>query len=337
MASGRVGGTRSKIRGQVGDIIYQVVRNADGSYTQISYGKPEDITQTITPKLQAQRMCTSMVEALMRDLRPVATISMQSAANKSKSLNAFSSYNLQLVARDCQAHWNGGNAFYYPATANVGTPAEQMGGRYMLSSGTWQYDGFDAVVHLPEPWRVWRTSSMFGKRFAGIRFDLDPNGENVERFLRRHFMSALDQLVFCAFHDWSDYDIDPDMPVYYTRHSYLIASFDSTIPPELEITPELLAVMFSIESDWPIYQALSDDGRAYYIGFLIDNENLNAYFYNYGGFTISMMEGKKKISSSSYKVVDGDIDGYLLNQAPADVFGSWMGEPNVKPWPSPFV
>lgn len=104
MASGRVGGTRSKIRGQVGNVVYQVKRNDDGTYTQISYGKAEDVTATITPRLQAQRMCTSMVEALMRDLKEVGRISMQSAANKSKSLNAFSSYNQDLIKKGVDAN-----------------------------------------------------------------------------------------------------------------------------------------------------------------------------------------------------------------------------------------
>ena len=41
MASGRVGGARAKVRGQVGDLIYQVVRNDDGSYSQEVYAKAE--------------------------------------------------------------------------------------------------------------------------------------------------------------------------------------------------------------------------------------------------------------------------------------------------------
>lgn len=337
MASGRVGGTRSKIRGQVGDVIYQVVRNADGTYTQISYGKAENVTNTITPRLQAQRMCTSMVEALMRDLRPVATISMQSAANKSKSLNAFSSYNVQLVARDCQANWYSGNKFYYPRTGNLGTPSEQMGGLYMISSGTWQFNGFDAVVHLVRPERVWPYARFIGKRFAGLMFALKPAGETVELFLRRHYMTPLDGLVFCCFHDWIDSDADPDDPVYCTRHSYVLMQFDTTIDLSAQISPELLKSMFIVDSDWEVFQEVSDDGTAFYIGLLIDNDNDGAYFYTYGGFSISYMEGKKKVSSSFFKSVEGDAANYFSGQAPADVFGTWMGEPRRIPYPSPFV
>lgn len=336
MASGRVGGTRSKIRGQVGDVIYQVVRNDDGSYTQISYGKPEDVTQTITPRLQAQRMCTSVIEALMRDLKPIGTICMQSAANKSKSLNAFSSFNLQLIARDCQSHWYSGNQFYYPKTGNIGTPSEQMGGRFMLSSGTWPYNAFDGVSHLIEPWRVWANATMFGKRFCGLRFRLLGQPETLANFYRRHYMTSLDTICFACFHDWIDYESTPDDPIYCTRHSYMIIKLDSSITPESIVTPELLKNLFKVDSDWDIFQQVSDDGLDYYIGLLIDNENLNAYFYTYGAFTISMMEGKKKISSCQMSWDQDYIDRYLVGHAPADVMGTWMGEPSLVPYPSPF-
>lgn len=337
MASGRVGGTRSKIRGQVGGTIYQVVRNADGTYTQISYGKPEDVTQSITPRLQAQRMCTCIVEALMRDLKPVATISMQSAANKSKSLNAFSSYNLQLVARDCKANWYGNNKFYYPATINIGEPDEELGGRFMISSGTWQYNGFDEIVYLVDLIPVWPYREFLGKRFTGMRFRLSSRSETVGEFLKRHYMSSLDTLVFCCFHDWQESDPEIDDPVYYTRHSYVIAAVNSTIPPETIITPEVLDQLFVTNSDWEVFRRVSDSGQDYYIGILVDNEGANAYIYTMGGFTISYLEGKKKISSSSFVPADPDVERYFMSGCPADVFGSWMGTPSVVPYPSPFV
>lgn len=337
MASGRVGGTRSKIRGQVGDIIYQVVRNADGTYTQTSYGKPEDVTNTITPRLQAQRMCTSMVEALMRDLKPIGNICMQSAANKSKSLNAFSSYNLQLVARDCKENWYDNNHFYFPTTANIGTPHEQMGGRYMLSSGTWQYNGFDALVHIVDIYSIWPFVSFRGKRFCGMKFAMASQPETVSNFLKRHFMSALDMLCFASLHSWIDLESNPDDPTFCTRHSYIKAQVNSTVDPNALVSESVLLELFSLESDWEVFAKMSDRGDAFYIGLLIDNENENGYFHTYGGFTISYLEGKKKISSSTMNLLPDEDTEYFTGSAPADVFGTWMGEPRVKPWPSPFV
>lgn len=336
MASGRVGGTRSKIRGQVGDIIYQVVKNADGTYTQTSYGKPEDVTQTITPRLQAQRMCTSMVEALMRDLAPIGKICMQSAANKSKSLNAFSSYNLQIVARDCKENWYENNHFYFPTTANIGSPAEQLGGRFMLSSGTWQYNGFDSLVHVTNMYDILPFAQYVGKRFCGMRFDLMVGNETVQGFLNRHFMSSLDMLCFAALHSEIDFENNPEDPQFTTKHSWLKAQVVSTIDPNSWISESVLDQLFECESDIEVFRAMSNDRRAYFIGFMIDNENLNAYFHTYGGFTISYLEGKKKISSSTMTLIPDEDVNYFVGSAPADVFGTWMGEPNVKPYPSPF-
>ena len=336
MASGRVGGTRSKIRGQVGDVIYQVVRNDDGTYTQISYGKPEDVTATITPRLQAQRMCTCMVEALMRDLKEVGRISMQNAANKSKSLNAFSSFNIQLVAADCKQHWYGGNKFYYPYTNNIGTPSEQLGGEFLLSSGTWQYNGFDEVVHLLDPENVWRNAYYLGKRFAGIRFSIGSEPETVATFLNRHYLTLLDRMVFACFHDWWKVDPDVEERIHYTKHSYIFVDVNTGIGQGTLISETVLKDLFITTSDMEVLCKMSDDGRSYYIGFLIDNKNNDAFFYTEGAFTISKMEGKAKISSSFLNQVPEDEGQYFLGQAPADVFGSWMGEPTKKPYPSPF-
>lgn len=337
MASGRVGGTRSKIRGLVGDVIYQVVRNDDGTYTQISYGKPEDVTQSITPRLQAQRMCTSMVEALMRDLRPIASISMQSAANKSKSLNAFSSYNLQLVARDCKANWYGGGQFYYPATFNLGTESEQLGGAYMLSSGTWQYNGFDEVVFTTEAQRIWPFAWALGKWFAGVRFSVNIERETVGDFLRRHYMSSLDSICFACFHDWYDWEADPDDPTWFTRYSYIIAKLNTSIPPETLLTVDVLTRLFSFESDWTVQAGVDGVGNNFYFGIMVDNSNQSQMIYSYGAFTVSYLEGKKKTSASSFRIVPDWFDEYISNNNPANVMGTWMGTPSVKPYPSPFV
>lgn len=337
MASGRVGGTRSKKRGQVADVIYQVVRNPDGTYTQISYGKPENITQTITPRLQAQRMCTCMVEALMRDLKPIGNICMQSAANKSKSLNAFSSYNLTLVAQDCKVNWYSGNQYYYPATIEVGTAAEQMGGRFMLSAGTWQYNGFDELVSVMSPINIWPHRDYLGKWFCGMRFRLNGNGETIGSFLQRHWLTSLDSVCFAGLHSWIDFETDPDDPIFTTRHSYIIAKLNSAVAPELPVSESTLNQLFVCDSDWDVLKKCSGDGRDYYIGFLVDHENLDARFHTYGGFTISYMEGKKKISSSRMVLDTNESDTYFTGHAPANCFGYWMGEPRVNPYPSPFT
>lgn len=337
MASGRVGGTRSKKSGQVGDTIYQVVKNPDGSYTQIVYGKPEDVTQTITPRLQAQRMCMSMVEALMRDLKEVGRISMQAYANKSKSLNAFSSFNTQLVANDCKSNWYGGGKFHYPPTDFIGSMHEQIGGAWMLSSGTWQFNGFDSLLYKYSPIDLFPYRQYILSEFVGMRFTMLSGPETVDHFLRRHYMTVLDSLVFVAFQTEAIQDPESGDIDEATKYVYFIATINTSIPSDTIITEQVLKDLFVCKSSFDVFKMMSDDGKGFYMGLMTDNEQDIYRVQSYGGFTISYMEGKKKISSSSMTLVQENFDNYLYNYCPADIFGTWMGEPRIKPYPSPFI
>jgi hypothetical protein len=143
-------------------------------------------------------------------------------------------------------------------------------------------------------------------------------------------------MVFACFHDWWEVDPDAEERIYYTKHSYIFVDINTGIGQGQVISESVLKELFIVTSDMEVLCKMSDDGRSFYIGFLIDNENDDAYFYTEGAFTISKMEGKAKISSSFLNQVPEDEGQYFLGQAPADVFGSWMGEPTKKPYPSPF-
>ena len=128
MAISRVGGTKGKLSGQVGSTIYQIRKNADGTFTQIAYNKGERTETTFSPKLQAQRMCMGMVESLMKQLKPLIGISFQAGTNKTKSCNAFSAANLRLVQRDCMEHWYANNKFVFPRQYKGYPDFSELGG-----------------------------------------------------------------------------------------------------------------------------------------------------------------------------------------------------------------
>ena len=204
MASGRVGGTRSKISGQIGQEVYQIRKNPDGTYSQIVNAKGEISVNYTTPRLQAQRMCTSMVEAMMRDLKEVASISMQSAANKSKSLNAFSSYNLQLVARDCKANWFANNQFVYPELNRFDIKQRDLGGLYMLSSGSLQFNVFAGHAEYENPSGGLVNYPNATHTPEGVYFRLPNYGCTISEFLRANRMTRLDYVVCCFFGSYAE-------------------------------------------------------------------------------------------------------------------------------------
>lgn len=336
MASGRVGGTRSKISGQVGDVIYQVRRNEDGSYSQVVYGKPEKVSPTATPKTQAQQMCTAIVEAMMRDLREVGRISMQSGVNKSKSLNAFSSMNLQLVAQDCKAHWYEGNQFFYPTREMKGATNEALGGRFMLSAGTLQYDCFGSkVMWLPER-NDWVVPNPLNYRYYGLSWPAPNVGETVGEYLRRRRMTRLDSVCYAAFVEWLDTWSIEGETIDNTKYIWLIASVNPDMPDDTILTQSTFTSLFLVDSNHSYMLRVSDATGELFMGFQIDVREKEEHLYFDGAFTISWADGKKKISTAYMLPTDGDTDGYLLGYAPADVFHSWFPQGDGARAPSPF-
>lgn len=336
MATGRVGGTKAKIRGQVGNEIYQIRKNEDGTYTQIVLEKGVRTETETSERLQAQRMCTAMVEAFMRDVKLVGQISMQSAKNKTASLNALSSFNLKLVAQDCKDHWYGGNDFFYPYMNNKGTITEQVGGCYLLSSGSLTYDFFDSVVSTDESWKYFNGVLYWYEGFAFLNFEgLNPS-MSVADFLKARRMSRLDYVVLVVFRSWFEWDSTGEERDHYTKHEYIIAQINPEIGDQERLTSQNLQRLFRIKSSGNYRVVVSRDETRLGIGFIIDYYNSDERIYFAGGFSISYLTGKKLVSSSAMISTDEMGGEFLAGGMPTSVFYSWM-RARVNPhWPSPF-
>ena len=336
MASGRVGGTRSKISGQVGKDIYEVRRNPDGTYTQIVYAKGEPTATTTTPRLQAQRMCTAMVESMMRDLKEVAKISMQSAANKSKSLNAFSSWNLQRVAQDCKANWYGNNQFTFPYTLDVVQNLADLGGPYMMSAGTLQFNCFDELAHIKMAGRYYDNIRYPRNLLNGLKFIAKVSQVTLSEFMKKHRMTRIDILVYPFYRLWETIDPKTEEPVMHAKNEYIMLQINPAIPDSAVLSSSVINQLFLIKSSVDVSVCIAKDNTNFVLGYACNMDELGEDAYYHAGFTISYLEGKKKISTSYYHNPDGWSTPAFVNQAPTDVFGSWMGEPWIHHYPSPF-
>ena len=338
MASGRVGGTKSKISGQVGSTIYQIRKNDDGSYSQIVTAKGQQTINRTTPRLQAQRMCTGMVESLMKQLAPVGKISMQSGANKSKSLNAFSSFNLRLVAQDCKANWYGNNQFPYPYWMQSKQYEMDLGGPWMLSSGTLQFNLFDGYAQdnrdqwAESPWDGWQYDCYM------LKWHIKQGVTNVGQFLASYKITRIDTIVFCGFLD-REWCVDEENDEWESldKHLYLIMHVNPTISDGTPLSPAVLRNLFIIDSNYDFQILFRPDYTEFGIGWVVENYEETGVIYYLGAFSISYLEGKKKISSSRYVGLHGDNTPWISNSWPAYRFGSWMGQYSDHNWPSPFV
>lgn len=336
MASGRVGGTRSKVSGQVGDTIYQIRRNSDGTYSQVVYAKGQQSVSTTTPKLQVQRMITAMVESLMKDLKEVAKISMQSAVNKSKSLNAFSSFNLQLVAQDCKANWYQNNRFMYVERDPYHNYVRDLGGEYLISSGTLQMDTFDRMVEDDYPKIAYDIEYVGVHYLYGIEFDLQIGVTTVGQFLALHRMTRLDSVVFCGFDRYVNYEADNNDSEEVLQHIYCIAQVNPSLGDGVIITKEVAEILFVTKSNADFGTYVRRTGSGIVLGYLCDNADKDEDLYYDAAFSISYLSGKKKISSSSYLRTGDGEEGWSRVNTPTYVFGSWIGDPTNHNYPNPF-
>lgn len=335
MAKGRVGGTKAKIRGQVGNTIYQLKKAEDGSYTQHSYAKGERVETQPSSRLQAHRMCMAMVESMMKDLKPIASFSFESGETEGQSINAFSSKNVARVVADCRAHWYEGNLFVYPFHHRSDIETRDLGGVYQISDGSGPENVFNEDFWSDHAARDFKGVTDLDAQFYGVRFECVLGMMTMAQFMKAHNMTRQDIVVFCFFREWVD-SSNPDDPEEYQQHEYCIAQLNPAIPDDAVITSQIAPYLFEIKSSAPCVCLAARDSWSVALGRLTDMHNLNEYVYYQAAFSVSYSTGKKRITTSVYHNPDGCDDPWLLGRAPANVFASWMDVETRGDFPSPY-
>lgn len=109
MASGRVGGTRSKIKGVVGNEVYQIVSDGKGGTEQIIYAKPEGKEFALTPELAKQRLFMSVVMRHMQLLTDVMDAAFENIPEGTLCVQNFARVNIRWM----QEHYLDDPTFNY--------------------------------------------------------------------------------------------------------------------------------------------------------------------------------------------------------------------------------
>ena len=119
MAKAKVGGTSAKLRGVVGDYIYQVVRNPAGYSEQkvITYTR-EKLNRNTKYQCLA-RMQITMFMNCMKLLTPIICDSFEGLRSRVNSCNRFVQINMPLVQDYCVQHWTEGIGCSWPIKSNL--------------------------------------------------------------------------------------------------------------------------------------------------------------------------------------------------------------------------
>lgn len=342
MASGRVGGTRSLKSGKVGDEVLSVTANGDGTYSQQVSAYVPSKQQTKTVRLAAQQMATAMVEAMMRDLKPLGKVSFQSAANKSKSLNAFSSWNLYKVQNEMKNYWEEYHEFMFPGKGNN----LKLGGTWILSSGTLRYncwdgmysdygdaDRFDDLVHSQEG-------------VIGVFFEYPKTTMTIGEYMDKHNLLYNTEMWLAMFwlSDLIDPWPDPRDPYNIGIYSWKKITLNPKVRRNEIVSEETLANLFITEAKthnfdvWARPNEYSPNWKhARCLGFKLGWQEPFMHQMWFNGFTINFVNGRKQISSSIMEFVHKNPMIEIDEGLTADwAVYTWTDQPVPRPVPYPW-
>lgn len=168
MASGRVGGTRSKISGVVGGDVYTIRKESNGSYQQVVAPLPESRPDTLTPAKVIERILMSIVYKYMQAIPAILTEAFGDTLTKSLNLQDFVRQNIRrLRERMEQQEWprgpiyfyDYGDPYFYPAPLIVSqgkAPLPLTSGEMVFEvEGVWTFTANLARYHQGITVRQW--------------------------------------------------------------------------------------------------------------------------------------------------------------------------------------
>lgn len=340
MASGRVGGTKSKVSGAVGNEVYSLRRNADGTYSQIVSAKSDTPYTSNSDKQAAYRMGTAIVEALMRDIKEVGCISMQSGANRSKSLNALSSMNLNRVYKDIREHWDTKGLFQY----NTKGKDAHCGGKFLISSGNLMENHFSGLEsgYLFPQWGRNPDGSMPANvsEYSVIKWEIPAVCDTIGKLLKHFRMTRRDMFGYANFHliEYEDPASDPDDPqiIEDYRYRWMIIRINDFLSDTTPITKESLDSLFLVESSDQMTRIWQDYYRVYGVGEVVPIPEILDNIIAHAAFTISYPWGRKAISYSELSPTYHNDMFPWYGHKPCDVYWSYLNNQDEAVLPSPF-
>lgn len=148
MAISRIPGSRSYIRGMVGQDIYTVARDAKGAYQQNVRSKPEQVIQANTDEQLKARMVFSQIYAASHHFYKIINHSWEGVDYGQPSVSRFVQLNSGQLRQDMEDNWD--EAFFF---------GWQLKGRHEICSGPWIVS--EGSLELPDS-IFWVNPGQFG-------------------------------------------------------------------------------------------------------------------------------------------------------------------------------
>lgn len=134
MARSRIGGSSGLLSGKVGDVIYSITRNADGSYRQQLGINPESRFNPNTDAQARARMTMGLIERAMFTYVDFMGTGFEGVDLGTNSVSRFSELNYNAIKYEIEEYWNMED---WPDWSRVPSKAGNEPERWMLHYIPW--------------------------------------------------------------------------------------------------------------------------------------------------------------------------------------------------------
>lgn len=209
MARAKFGGSHSKLRGKLGDTIYQVVRDVKGKVMQHVYAKPQTITYSNTIAQAKQRMVIAQCQKMWHYLPQIIVDAYSKMPRGTLSFQHFTRINYAWLISERDDYWVTGGHLDWQNKYSVSAPA----GEWRLTEG-----------ELP-PFSYVSLVASRGRN-NGIYFDWGswPLNVTIGEIFKEAGVQAGDEIHFLFFVKYGD---DENLPS--------VIDYKTQIDPRLEL------------------------------------------------------------------------------------------------------
>lgn len=232
MARSRRGGTSGLLSGKVGDVIYSITRNPDGSYRQQIAANPEERFNPNTDA-QARARCTmATIERAMFTFADFVASGWEGIENGTLAVSEFSKVNYNAIKEQIEFWWDDPDGWdEYFDLPKKGQTAPRAGA-YQIARGSLNSDVF------------W-TQEFLRSDQIGFRLISRPTAEgiDIEQWLAVNGMQIGDEWTFVRF-------LDGQTP---TRSAlgWVDLRTNINLPPQAMITRSNFKSILNLKSNLP--------------------------------------------------------------------------------------
>ena len=301
MGRAKFGGTKAKVRGKIGNEIYQVTRNDDGQVVQKVYQAPASREYTNTEPQAKARMIMGQIERMFHILPDVIKYAFATIPNGTLSFQHFSKLNYDLLKQDQTDNWQYWSQFDWRAKRDMTAPA----GIWKLTEGS-----------LPEIYPNSYASVVEWNNYVRAYFETSATSGTLGDFLDVIGMMRTDELRVYFYQRWNN---SPDPVI-----SSISIKINPAIPDDRRISQGGVSDVFIVDGAFSV--SLRYFARLALYGLEIGGNDIGrAYVLDCFGFLL-LRESNKGLQFSTCRfqwTLGAHNSMYEVNN-PSSVYQSWL-------------